>query len=148
MTIIITLIKSGYRFSQVWPHQEPYLAHFPQTRMVKAARLMLNICPAIAIITLYVQISLLGTQWLNMTLAMAIFIGLMPIQALLMLGKTADQPLPHSLRNWYKEIEQKLQEGHAQLIESQNVKKSNARSLKYIDLALLLKTLFSTNKPN
>lgn len=146
--VILILLKTfalGYRFSQVWPKQEPYLVAFPQTTAVKLADMSLTCAPIIALFTAAFQLKFLGYGSLNLTLAMSLLILSIPLHAFYVLGRQAEEKLPAGLQSWYKEIETKVKqqalENEGKSIELQNQNKAKNK-LTYMDLAQLLKSLF------
>ncbi|WP_232842840.1 terminus macrodomain insulation protein YfbV [Psychrosphaera ytuae] len=146
MTILYKTITLGYKFSQTWPKKEPYLQMFDQTKIIKLTDLAFVVSPAIAVATLWLQIDMLGMEYLHSSLAMALFVLSLPFQGYFMLGKQAKVRLPIGLQSWYRELEQKAKsEGLEPVKIKQNIEplpaKPNSR-LTYMDLALLLHTIF------
>lgn len=137
--------ETGYRFSQAWPKQEPYLVAFPQTRAVKLADLTLTTAPIIAIFTAFFQLKFLGDSSLNLTLAMSLLILSIPLHAFYVLGKQANEKLPIGLQSWYKEIESKVKQKNLESDTRRPTEGSYNKArhkLTYMDLAQLLKRLF------
>ena len=137
---MVNTLQAGYKFSRTWPINEPYLAIFQQTKSIKLVNLLLMITPAIALVTIWLQLDVLGFSSLNTALAMSLLILSIPFHGLFILGKQATETLPVGLKNWYFEIEDKLKQ---QSIVNQPIHQSvNKSKLTYMDLAELLKKLF------
>lgn len=165
MFILFKLVKLGYKFSQTWPKKEPYLQMFDQTKVIKLTDLAMTVSPAIALLTIWLQVSQLGFEYLNVSLAMTLLVLSMPFHGYYQLGKQAELRLPIGLQSWYRELEQKsLSQDQFEYLETSHVrneegnkksaefpaplpgtKKAN-RHLTYMDLAFLLNRIF--NKRN
>lgn len=141
IVILVATLNTGYKFSQTWPKKEPYLLSFPQTGYIKLADLALSVAPAIAGITVWLQLAYLGIEQLNTALAMCLLILSIPVHGYYLLGKQAELNLPSSLKSWYKEIEQQLQQSNGSG-RIRVLPKSNVQDLTYMDLAKLLKLRF------
>lgn len=143
IVILVSTIQTGYKFSQTWPKNEPYLHSFEQTKTIKLAELSLIASPVIAFITIWLQISYLGIETFNTTLAMSLLILSLPIHGYFILGKQAKAVLPLGLKSWYREIEQQLKEKQIEQGQSAPSSSTKSNKLTYMDLANLLKVLFS-----
>lgn len=150
MTILKNTFYLGYKFSQTWPKKEPYLLMFEQTKAIRLTDLSMTAAPAIALVTVWLQIYYLGIESLQTALAMSLLILSIPAHGYYQLGQQANRRLPISLQNWYREIEHKIiaqQQVQASFEESKPVnsyvisRKPNSR-LTFMDLALLLSQLF------
>lgn len=149
MIIFLKTFSAGYQFSQTWPKREPYLLAFPQTKAIKLADVSLTAAPIIAFITAYMQLQYLGFEALNSALGMALLILSLPFHGYVLLGKQAESRLPVGLQSWYREIEHKLQQGALEF--NRNTAKLDAKQkanskLTYMDLAILLKELFESDR--
>lgn len=165
MWILYKLVKLGYKFSQTWPKKEPYLQMFDQTKVIKLTDLAMTVSPAIAVLTIWLQVSQLGFDYLNVSLAMTLLVLSMPFHGYYQLGKQAELRLPIGLQSWYRELEQKsLSQDQFEYVEATQSRKEEAknkvvdrlgplpgskkanRHLTYMDLAFLLNRIF--NKRN
>ncbi|MUH71053.1 DUF412 family protein [Psychrosphaera haliotis] len=157
MTILKNTFYKGYLFSQTWPKHEPYLLMFEQTKAIRLTDMSLTAAPAIALITIWLQIYYFGVDSLHSAIAMSIMLLSIPAHGFYQLGQQADTRLPISLQNWYREIENKVQAQHQADLSyySKDDKKLppegwvtnnkvNSR-LTFMDLALLLNRLFGGN---
>lgn len=141
---MVTTLQAGFKFSRLWPSNEPYLLMFEQTKSVKLVNLLLTVTPAIAATIIWMQLDYLGMESLNTALAMALLVLSIPFHGYFILGKQALMPLPLGLKSWYHEIEQNLKQTEVFTPDrerhvSVDVKKGK---LTYMDLAVLLKELF------
>ena len=91
--------------------------------------------PALGVMIMFIQIQLLGNEFIAQAVAMGLFFISLPIQGLLWLGHRSNQDLPPQIFAWYKEVYAKMQ---AQGCELQAVKAKP----KFKELALLLRTAF------
>ena len=165
MWILYKLVKLGYKFSQTWPKKEPYLQMFDQTKVIKLTDLAMTVSPAIAVLTIWLQVSQLGLDYLNVSLAMTLLVLSMPFHGYYQLGKQAELRLPIGLQSWYRDLEQKsLSQDQFEYVEATHSRKEEAknkvvdrpgplpgskkanRHLTYMDLAFLLNRIF--NKRN
>ena len=105
---MVTTLQAGFKFSRLWPSNEPYLLMFEQTRSVKLTNLLFTVSPAIAAVIVWLQLSYLGIESLNTALAMSLLVLSIPLHGYFILGKQASMPLPIGLKSWYHEIEQKI----------------------------------------
>ena len=113
---------------------------FVQTKVIKFVNLLLMLTPAIAMLTVWMQVHYLGEESLQTSIAMALLILSIPLHGFYILGKQADELLPIGLKSWYQEIEDKLKQ---QSVVNQTIHQSaNKSKLTYMDLAELLKKLF------
>ncbi|NVK24462.1 MAG: DUF412 family protein [Gammaproteobacteria bacterium] len=142
---MVTTLQAGFKFSRLWPSNEPYLLMFEQTKQIKLVNLLLTVTPAIAMLILWLQLEYLGIESLNTALAMSLLVLSIPLHGYFLLGKKAEEPLPLGLKSWYHEIEQKIKQQEMLASESYRPAPSKVKKgkLTYMDLAVLLKALFT-----
>ncbi|NMP32467.1 DUF412 domain-containing protein [Thalassotalea sp. M1531] len=128
---VVALIKLGYRYIKLWPNRAELVQYFPEYRIIRFARMVLNVAPGLAFLSLALQISLQPINGLVIGLFYFILLLSMPLQALVMLGVKADKVLPPSLASWYKE-------GVARYNQQGGKEKLSVHKPRYIDLAQLL----------
>ena len=68
------LIREGQIYSKTWPLRPELAAFFIEFRVIKATRLGINLLPLIAVISLFVQVKLLGHAYLPQAIAAALLI--------------------------------------------------------------------------
>jgi uncharacterized protein len=136
---------------------------FEQTKVIKLNDLLFSFAPALTIVMVFLQFKYLGVEQFQTTLAMSLLILSIPTLGFYQLGKQSKRRLPISLQNWYRELEQSVsqqnapsfsyepssinnnkEEGHRDVTsdDASQANKPNSR-LTYMDLALMLKRLFS-----
>jgi len=128
---VVALIKLGYKYIRLWPERAELAQYFPEYRVVRFARMVLNIAPGLAFLSLILQIGLQGTSGLVLGLFYFVLLLSMPIQALVIQGVKADKVLPPSLATWYKE-------GVARFNQQGGDIKLSVHKPRYMDLAKLL----------
>jgi uncharacterized membrane protein YfbV (UPF0208 family) len=131
----LTLLNDGHNYSKVWPRNYRLGALFPEPRVIKATQLGITVMPLMAVISVSVQLSYLGPEYLPLALTFALFLLSMPVQGLYWLGKRANTQLPPALASWYREIYGKM------IAEGVEPKVSLSKP-KYLELGYLLKDVF------
>ena len=107
---LMALIKDGQSYIKTWPLKRELGAIFIDFRVIKATKLGINILPMIAVLSLMVQMTWLGNEYLPQALTCSLFILSMPLQGLYWLGKRANTPLPSSTAKWYHQVHQQMLE--------------------------------------
>ena len=108
--------------------------------------MLLVAAPVISFITIYLQLTLLGSSQLNLTLAMSLMLLTLPLHTLYVLGQQAGERLPVGLKSWYLEIEQQLISKQVDLAEINTSSQTKSNMLTYMDLAKILNILFTKSK--
>jgi uncharacterized membrane protein YfbV (UPF0208 family) len=143
---IFDIIRSGQKFMNLWPKRPELVNYFAEYRSVVVSRYVCHTMPALAIFVMVIQLYLAGFEQLSQALVYGIFILSLPVQALLLLGKKAQQELPPALASWYREGVSKLKEqGSTKRITEQINKQNIQLSMKrpsYMELALLLNLIY------
>lgn len=128
---VVALIKLGYQYMSLWPKRTELAEYFAEYKTIQFSRMVLNIAPGIAVLSLILQVGLQPESGLVMGLFYCILLSSMPVQALVMLGVKADKVLPPALAAWYKE-------GVARYNQQGGDIKLSVHKPRYIDLAKLL----------
>lgn len=128
-------ISDGHQYSKIWPLEPMLGAVFLEFRVIKATKLALKVVPMLALLSIFVQVTYLTTDYLPQALTFALFLASMPAQGLYWLGKRANTPLPPQEAVWYREVYGKMT---AAGIEP----KVSLSKPRYLDLAYLLKEVF------
>lgn len=137
----VSRFRSGQTYMKEWPMRKELAPMFPEVRVIKATGFGIKYMPAVAVVSLALQISFYGQAAFQeiTALAPAIMVALfalsMPLQGLWWLGTRASTELTPGLVAWYHELYEKIaQTGQAQ--------EPAPSKLTYLDLAYLLKRAF------
>ncbi|RKF17494.1 DUF412 domain-containing protein [Alginatibacterium sediminis] len=135
MTKLAAILKDGQRYMKAWPKEAVLSSMFPESRVIFATSLAIKTMPAIAVAT--VTLPFIGHQdeLLPQAMMMATVLFFMPLQGLYWLGSRANENLPPSLANWYRDMHQKLSAA------GESVPKVSTRP-RYFDLASVLRQAF------
>lgn len=127
---VIKLIKLGLMYLKLWPEKKELANYFADYRAVQTARFVCRYFPALAIITVLMQLYLssgifFGQEVLGQTaidkallalpqaLVYGLFLLSLPIQMLVISGVKADTLLSPSLASWYRNgLEKAKQQSH------------------------------------
>ncbi|MDK1311192.1 terminus macrodomain insulation protein YfbV [Pseudoalteromonas ardens] len=131
---LISQVQLGRQYAKEWPMRKELTLLFPEFRVIKATEFALQVMPALAIISVFVQTSYLGMAYLPQAITIALFFLSLPVQGLLWLGKRADTRLNPALNSWYKELHHKM--------VANGYQADAARDPKYRELAKLLNDMF------
>ena len=132
---VIDIIKLGNSYIKLWPKHDQLEQFFSEYRKVKVSRLVCKYMPALALFCFIMQLYLGGIQSLPQAILYGLCLLSFPIQALIMMGVSADKFLPVALANWYKESVARVNESGG------DIKLSTQRP-RYIDLAKLLQLTY------
>lgn len=101
-------LTTGWQYSQIWPAKPELNAIFPENKVIFLTKKAVKLLPLLAVLTAFVQIKLLGTEFLGQILAMMLLIISMPLHGWYWLGVRAKSNLPPSLINWGNEIREQI----------------------------------------
>ncbi|MGO2075222.1 MAG: terminus macrodomain insulation protein YfbV [Pseudoalteromonas sp.] len=132
---VISQVQIGREYAKKWPMRKELAPLFAEFRVIKATELAITIMPILAMLTLFMQINYLGSDFLPQAIAMALFFLSLPLQGLLWLGKRAETKLDPAMEHWYKELYNKM-------IANGYQGKAAKNKPKYVELAHLLKDMF------
>lgn len=149
---VVQLIELGQKYIKLWPEKAELAKYFADYRAVQSARFVCRYFPALALFTFIMQLYFssgffTGNGNINnaltalpQALVYGLFIGSIPVQALVILGVKADKLLPPSLASWYRTgLEKAKEQGTINKLTDLAVSKP-----RYIDLAQLLQITFSS----
>jgi uncharacterized membrane protein YfbV (UPF0208 family) len=111
--------------------QKQLFGLFPECRIIAATKFGFKVMPALAVMTVAIQLHFLGAEKLPQALTLGIFFLSLPVQ-----GLRSQKTLPPAMRSWYQEIYTKMQQQGCAL----EGLKSKPR---FQELAMLLKTAFA-----
>ncbi|KKO46174.1 hypothetical protein WG68_07435 [Arsukibacterium ikkense] len=132
---LFALLQAGRQYSQVWPLKSELNALFPENKIIQLTGLGFRYLPVLAVLTAFLQLTLLGSGFTGQILAMMLFIISLPLQGWYWLGVRSATNLPPALVTWCRQIHQQMLE---QGVETQTV--TEPRS--YLDLAKILATAY------
>ncbi|MGO2508262.1 MAG: terminus macrodomain insulation protein YfbV [Vibrio hibernica] len=127
--------KDGQHYMEQWPVRKELAPMFPEQRIIKATRFGIKVMPAVAAISVLLQMSLNNQAAIPQAIVIALFALSLPLQGIWWLGTRSKTVLPPSLANWYRELYQKVAESGI----AQEPIKSKPR---YKELASMLKRAF------
>ncbi|SFC89277.1 terminus macrodomain insulation protein YfbV [Pragia fontium] len=104
----VQIFQRGQTYMKTWPNEKRLAVVFPENRITTATRFGVRFMPPIAIFTLAWQIAMNGQ--LGPAIAAAIFACSLPMQGLWWLGKRSVSTLPPTLKQWFHELCDKLNE--------------------------------------
>jgi uncharacterized membrane protein YfbV (UPF0208 family) len=93
-----------------WPIRKELSPIFPENRIIKATRFGIKVMPAVAAISLLMQISFQNSQAIPQAIVVALFAISLPLQGMWWLGNRSNTKLPPALAGWYRELHQKIVE--------------------------------------
>lgn len=118
-----------------WPLRKELTPIFPEIRVIKATKFGYKTMPAIAVITVLMQIAFHNYDSLPSAFITALFAISLPLQGLWWLGTRSQTLLPPSLVHWYQEI-------HNKIIDTGCALEPIKKDLRYLELAKLLNRAF------
>jgi uncharacterized membrane protein YfbV (UPF0208 family) len=130
------IIRQGQDYMNAWPMQKQLYGLFPECRIIAATKFGFKVMPALAVITVAIQLHLVGASQLPQALTLGIFFLSLPVQGLLWLGFRSQKVLPPAMKAWYQEIYIKMQQQGCAL-------ESQKREPRFQELASLLRTAFA-----
>ena len=128
---LLQIIQLGRKYLKLWPESPELLQYFSEYRQITVSRFVCRYSWHFAGLIVALPFVTNITELYSQSIASALFISSMPVQAYIMLGLQADKYLPPSLASWYKE-------GVARINEQGGSIKLSVNKPKYIDLVSLL----------
>ncbi|GLO60370.1 UPF0208 membrane protein [Vibrio sp. MACH09] len=107
---LVKNLRNGQKYMDIWPMRKELSPIFPEQRIIKATRFGIKVMPAVAAISVLVQMSFQNMQAMPQAIVIAIFAISMPLQGMWWLGNRANTNLPPALAGWYRELHQKIVE--------------------------------------
>ncbi len=132
---VMSQVQTGREYAKKWPLRRELAPLFIEFKVIKATDLAITVMPIIAMLTLFMQLNYLGSDFLPQAIAMALFFLSLPFQGLLWLGKRAQTQLEPAMMHWYKEL-------HGKMVANGYQGQVNSKNPKYADLARLLNDMF------
>ncbi|WP_372770289.1 terminus macrodomain insulation protein YfbV [Pseudoalteromonas sp.] len=132
---MLAQISDGHHYSKTWPLEPKLGAVFLEFRVIKATKLAIKIVPLLAVLSIFVQVNFLTTNYLPQALTFSLFLLSMPVQGLYWLGKRANTLLPPQEAIWFREVYGKMTEHGVEPPVS-------ITKPRYGDLAYLLKEVY------
>lgn len=132
---LFSVVKKGHHYSKQWPNQSELNSLFPENKIILLTALASRYLPLLAIVTAYIQYSLLGSEFLIQIIAMMLFIATLPLQGLYWLGVRANTKLTPSHAAWFRQICNKMQQHGLELPQYK-------LPSRYIDLAHVLQQAY------
>ena len=109
---------------------------FPECRIIAATKFGFKVMPALAVLTVAMQLYFIGTSQLPQALTLGVFFLSLPVQGLMWLGFRSQKVLSPAMKAWYQDIYVKMQQQGCAL-EGQKAQP------RFQELASLLRTAFS-----
>ncbi|KKO49926.1 hypothetical protein VT06_04865 [Arsukibacterium sp. MJ3] len=128
---LFTILQAGREYSQVWPGKTELNALFPENKVIQFTALGFRYLPVLAVLTAFLQLTLLGSDFTGPVLAMMLFIVSLPFQGWYWLGVRSSSRLSPALVSWCRQIRQQMQD-HG--VDSQVAQEPR----NYLDLAKIL----------
>ncbi len=107
---LIHNFRSGQKYMDIWPMRKELSPIFPEHRVIKATRFGIKVMPAVAAISILVQMTFQNMQAMPQAIVIALFAISLPLQGMWWLGYRSNTVLPPALAGWYHELRHKIQE--------------------------------------
>lgn len=131
----MNVLQQGQSYMQRWPMKKELAAMFPENNIITATKLGFKVMPALAVLTLFLQLQFADlAQWPS-SIAIALLFVTLPIQGLYWLGKRSGELLPVALASWYHELHKGLVEKGCELTPA-------VKNPRYTELADILSSAF------
>lgn len=129
------IIRDGQEYISEWPIRKELNLIFPENRVIKATQFAIKVMPAVAVISVLLQITFHNYSAFPQALFIALFALSLPIQGLCWLGIRRETQLPPALAVWYKEL-------HGKVVTEGGVLVPVKSKPKYKELAHILNRAF------
>ena len=155
----IEIIKLGQRYLSLWPEKNELSLYFSEYKVVQSARFICKYFPVLALLTFLLQLYVSSGLFIGQTLGKSsieatlsalpqalvygLFLGSLPVQALIIAGVKADKFLSPSLASWYREGIEKIKASQSEKSINPLVTQLTTYNPRYIDLAQLLQLTYS-----
>ncbi|OUS31363.1 hypothetical protein A9Q98_02860 [Thalassotalea sp. 42_200_T64] len=103
-------LKQGRQYIEFWPAQPELLNYFAEYRAVIVSRFVLKYGAPLAALAFLLPLLFIGVEQLKQALFYALFIGSLPVQSLFLMYNKSKEPLPPSLKGWYKNGVEKIKD--------------------------------------
>jgi hypothetical protein len=132
---VMSQVQTGREYAKSWPMRKELAPLFAEFKVIKATELAITVMPILAMMTLFMQINYLGSDFLPQAIAIALFFLSLPLQGLLWLGKRAETNLEPATEHWFKEL-------HTKMVANGYEGSLSKNKPRYADLARLLTDMF------
>jgi uncharacterized membrane protein YfbV (UPF0208 family) len=132
---LIHNLRDGQKYMDIWPMRKELSVLFPEHRVIKATRFGIRVMPAVAVMSILLQMGFQNSQALPQAIVIALFAISLPLQGMWWLGNRSKTALPPALAGWYRELHQNILESGFRLEPI----KSKPR---YKELAIILNRAF------
>ncbi|MDG3087572.1 terminus macrodomain insulation protein YfbV [Vibrio hannami] len=113
-TGLVHYFRDGQKYMDIWPQRKELSPIFPENRIIKATRFGVKVMPAVAAISILIQMSFQNYHAMPQAIVVALFAISLPLQGMWWLGNRSNTKLPPALAGWYHELHQKiLESGYA-----------------------------------
>ncbi len=100
--------RGGQKYMKEWPLRKELMPIFPENRVIKATQFAIKVMPAIAVLSVLLQMVFHNNAGLVQAMILALFALSLPLQGLWWLGKRRETQLPPALAGWYRELHEKI----------------------------------------
>lgn len=100
--------RDGQKYITEWPVRKELAPMFPENRVIRTTQFAIKVMPAIAVISVLMQMVFNNQGALPQVMVIALFALSLPLQGLWWLGKRRETRLPPSLAGWYRELHEKI----------------------------------------
>ncbi|WP_407332498.1 terminus macrodomain insulation protein YfbV [Enterovibrio sp. 27052020O] len=123
--------RDGQKYMTEWPIRKELAPMFPENRVIRATQFATKVMPAVAVMSVLMQMAFNNYAGLPQAMIMALFALSMPLQGMWWLGRRRDTQLPPALAGWYRELHEKIvsEGGAIQPIKSRPRYKELAQTL-------------------
>lgn len=132
---IVHNLRDGQKYMEIWPMRRELSPIFPEHRVIKATRFGVKVMPAVAVMSILLQMSFNNFSAMPQAIVIALFAISLPLQGMWWLGQRSKTTLPPSLAGWYRELHQKI-------LESGFALEPAKAKPRYKELAILLNRAF------
>lgn len=134
-TSLFDTFRNGQKYMDEWPVRKELAAFMPENRIITTTQFAIKVMPAIAVISVLIQMAFNNYAALPQAMLIALFALSLPLHGLWWLGKRRETELPPALAGWYRELHEKLTS------EGQKIKPVKATP-RYKELAQTLQRAF------
>ncbi|USD64438.1 terminus macrodomain insulation protein YfbV [Vibrio sp. SCSIO 43136] len=132
---LIHSLKDGQKYMDNWPMRKELAPLFPEQRIIKATKFGIKVMPAVAAISVLMQMSFNNYQAMPQAIVVALFAISLPLQGMWWLGNRSNTQLPPALAGWYREL-------HSKILESGGALEPIKAKPRYKELARILNRAF------
>ena len=105
---VMSQVQTGRQYAKKWPMRQELAPMFAEFRVIKATDLAITVMPILAMLTVFMQVNYLGSDYFPQAITIALFFLSLPFQGLLWLGRRAETRLEPAILSWYTELHSKM----------------------------------------